>query len=235
MGGVIAADVATYYGPELIGGVVLLGSFPHRNMLGDVATPWIVGFVPRLLDPDLAKFGPTVKEFVESCVAFGDKLNQLIKYSWMGAIAGQNPDVRAWSFPHTQNETALMNVRATIPYLALHGNIDKLVDGVKLRAYMDKYFGNFAFRYLTDVGHAFFWDAPAEANQEIVAFAKRLSQVSISLSGMSCLKPVRRVGLRSAVRPMGQSTHRPRKQDNHRIPQRTTLYPDRMDPSIYVN
>jgi pimeloyl-ACP methyl ester carboxylesterase len=182
MGGVIAADVATYYGPELIGGVVLLGSFPHRNMLGDVSTPWIVEFLPRLFDADLAEFGPIVKEFVESYVAFGDRLDQLIKYSWMGVIAGQNPEVRVLSIPHTQNETALMNVRATIPYLALHGNMDKLVDGVKLRAYMDQYFGNFAFRYLTDVGHAFFWDAPAETNQEIIAFAMRLSQVSISRS-----------------------------------------------------
>jgi pimeloyl-ACP methyl ester carboxylesterase len=225
MSGVIAADIATYYGPELIGGVVLLGSFPHRNMLNDVSTPWIVGFVPRLLDPDLAKFGPTVKEFVESCVAFGDKLDQLIKYSWMGAVAGQNPDVRVWSFPHTQNETALMNVRATIPYLALHGKIDKFIDGVKLRAYMDKYFGNFAFRYLTDVGHAPFWDAPAETNQEIIAFARRLSRVSISRSFFvrNELSQTGSQGWTEVSSSPDGPIYPPRKQDDHQIPQRTTL------------
>ena len=38
MGGVIVADIATYYGTDLIRGVVLLDSFPHRNILTTVAT-----------------------------------------------------------------------------------------------------------------------------------------------------------------------------------------------------
>ena len=182
MGGVIAADVATYYGTNLIRGVVLMGSFPHRNMHTEVATQWVLDFIPRLLDPDLAKFGPTAKEFAESCVAFGDKLDQGTKYSWMGAVAGQNPDVRVWSIPHTQNETALMKASKTLPYLVLHGKMDKHVDGLKLKAFMQKYFGNYVFRLWDNVGHASFWDAPADANKEIIAFAKRLDKVSIHLA-----------------------------------------------------
>ena len=179
MGGVIAADIATYYGTDLIRGVVLLGSFPHRNMFSEVATQWILDFIPRLLDPDLAKFGPTVKEFAESCVAFGDKLDQGTKYSWMGAVAGQNPNVRVWSIPHTQDETALMKARLTLPYLVLHGTMDKHIDGLRLKAYMEKNFGNLVFRLWKDVGHAPFWDSPNDANKEIISFAKRLSRVSI--------------------------------------------------------
>jgi hypothetical protein len=166
-------------------------------------------FIPRLLDPDLAKFGPTAKEFAESCVAFGDKLDQGTKYSWMGAVAGQNPNIRVWSIPHTQDETALMKASRTIPYLVLHGSMDKHVDGVKLRAFMDKYFGNFVFRLWNNVGHASFYDAPADANKEIVAFAKRLSRVSIpSASVQKCarLTPVHRVGLSSATRRMARSS-----------------------------
>jgi len=180
MGGVTAADIATYYGTDLIRGVVLLGSFPHRNMLPEVVTQWSSDFFPRMLDFDLAKFGPTVKEFVESCVAFGDKLDQETKYSWMGAVAGQNPNVRVLSLPHTQDETALMKARMTLPYLVLHGTMDKFVDGLKIKAYMEKNFGNFVFRLWKDVGHAPFWDAPNDANKEIISFAKRLSRVSIS-------------------------------------------------------
>ena len=183
MGGVIAADVATYYGTNLIRGVVLMGSFPHRNMQVEVATQWILDFIPRLLDPDLDKFGPTAKEFAESCVAFGDKLDQSTKYSWMGAVAGQHPDVRVWSIPHTQDETALMKASKTLPYLVLHGDMDKHVEGLKLKAFMTKNFGNFVFRLWKNVGHASFWDDPKDANKEIVAFAKRLSKVSI-LSGV---------------------------------------------------
>lgn len=172
MGGVIAADVATYYGlSDLVSGVVLMGSFPHRNMLNDVATPFILNFIPRLLDPSLDKFGPTDKEFVESCVAYGDKLDQATKYAWMGAVAGQHPDIRVWSIPHTQNETALMSVSKTFPYLVLHGTMDKHIDGHKLKTFMDTYFGNFVFRLWDNTGHASFFDNPDQANAEIVAFA----------------------------------------------------------------
>ena len=184
MGGVTAADVATYYGTDLIRGVVLMGSFPHRNMLTDVATPWILAFIPQLLGPSLAAFGPTAKEFAESCVAFGDKLDQTIKYSWMGAVAGQYPDIRNWSIPHTQDETALMKASKTIPYLVLHGTLDKHIEGLKLKAFMQANFGNFVFRLWDNVGHASFFDAPGPASKEIVAFANRLCKVNIS-SGLS--------------------------------------------------
>ena len=182
MGGVTAADIATYYGIDLIRGVVLMGSFPHRNMLNDVATEWILDFIPDLLGFDLAKFGPIAKQFAESCVAFGDKLDQAVKYSWMGAVAGQNPNIRVWSIGHTQDETALMKASSYFPYLILHGNMDKHIDGVKLRAYMNQYFGNFVFRIWNNVGHASFYDDPTDANKEIVAFANRLSRVSVSPS-----------------------------------------------------
>ena len=181
MGGVTAADIATYYGIDLIRGVVLMGSFPHRNMQPEVATQWILDFIPRLLDTSLAKFGPTAKEFAESCVAFGDKLDQGTKYSWMGAVAGQNPDVRVWSIPHTQSEAALMKSVRNFPYLVLHGTKDKHVEGLKLKAWMQNNgFRNFVFRLWDNVGHACFWDAPVDANKEIIAFAKRLNKVSIS-------------------------------------------------------
>ena len=189
MGGVIAADIATYYGINLIRGVVLLGSFPHRNMQPLVATQWILDFIPRLLDPSLAAFGPTAKEFAESCVAHGDQLDQGIKYSWMGAVAGQNPDIRVWSIPHTQNETALMNAAKKFPYLVLHGTMDKHVDGNKLRDWMSSRFDNFVFRLWNNTGHASFWDNPDQVDSEIVAFAKRLSPVSLHFSPMDSCGP----------------------------------------------
>ena len=182
MGGVIAADVATYYGTNLIGGVVLMGSFPHRNMHSVVATPYILNFIPRLLDPSLALFGPTAKEFAESCVAYGDKLDQATKYSWMGAVSGQHPDVRVWSIPHTQNETALMNSASTLPYLVLHGTLDKHVDGEKVREWMQPRFGNLKFEILNDTGHASFWDNPGKVNYEIVRFASRLCGLGVCSS-----------------------------------------------------
>jgi hypothetical protein len=51
MGGVTAADIATYYGINLVRGVILMGSFPHRNMLNDVATPFILNFIPSAPGP----------------------------------------------------------------------------------------------------------------------------------------------------------------------------------------
>jgi len=186
MGGVIAADVATYYGVDLMGGVVLMGSFPYRSMQPTVATQWILDFIPRLLDPSLDAFGPTDKEFAESCVAYGDKLDQGTKYTWMGAVVGQHPDVRVWSIPHTQNETTLMASAKKFPYLVLHGTMDKHVDGGKLRTFMNANFGNFVFRLWPNTGHASFFDNPDQANSEIVAFANRLKSVSTPSTRWPC-------------------------------------------------
>ncbi|KAF9645207.1 alpha/beta-hydrolase [Thelephora ganbajun] len=174
MGGITAADVATYYGVNLIGGVVLMGSFPYRSMHPLVATPWILSFIPQLLNYSLPAFGPTAKTFAESCVAYGGQLDQGTKYTWMGALAGQHPDVRVWSIPHTQNESALMAANRTIPYLVLHGTMDKHVDGQNLRNFMNNNFGNFVFRLWNNTGHASFFDNPGGANFEIIAFARRL-------------------------------------------------------------
>lgn len=171
MGGITAADFATYYDINLIGGVILMGSFPYRSMQLTVATQWILDFIPKLLDPSLANFGPTAKTFAESCVAFGDKLDQGVKYAWMGAVAGQYPDIRTWSIPHTQDETALLKVKETLPYLVLHGNMDHHVDGQKLKDFMAQNFGNVDFNLWDNVGHASFFDAPNKANREIVTFA----------------------------------------------------------------
>lgn len=127
MGGVVAADIATYYiGYQPDQGVVLMGSFPHCNMHPEVPTSYILNFTPTLLDPSLANFGPTAKEFAESCVAFGDKLDQTTKYDWMGAVSGQNPDVRVWSIPHILDE---MKSSPTLPYLVLHGTMMSTASG----------------------------------------------------------------------------------------------------------
>lgn len=175
MGGITAADVAAYYGIDLLGGVALAGSFPFRSMHPQVATEWIMDFIPRLLDTDLAKFGPTAKEFAESCVAFGDKLDQDTKYEWIGAVANQNPLVRTLSISHEQNETALMAASGNIPYLVIHGDKDKHVNGTRLKAFMDANFGNVTFMLLNDVGHASFWDAPIVTNLAIIDFAYGLN------------------------------------------------------------
>ena len=179
MGGVIAADVATYYGVDLIRGVILFGSFPHRTGFSLVATQRAFDLIKRLSDTSLAAFGPTIKEFAESCVAHGDQLDLGTKYSWMGAIAGQHPDIRVWSILHAQNESSLMTAGKILPYLVLHGAMDKLIDGEKLRDYIHSHFGNFVFKLWEDAGHAPFWDNPDQTNIEIVAFAKRLSLVSL--------------------------------------------------------
>jgi len=180
MGGITAADVATHYGIDLIAGVTLMGSFPSRSMHLEVATQWILDFIPRLLDTNLTNFGPTAKEFAESCVAFGDELDQDTRYKWMGALAGQNPLVRTLSIPHEQNETALMAASGSIPYLVIHGDADKHVDGTRLKTYMDNHFGNVEFNLWPNVGHAPFWDAPDDTNFAILAFASKLNQVGTS-------------------------------------------------------
>ena len=56
-------------------------------MHGEVANPWIIEFIPRLLTNDLNPWGEIAKAFVESCVAYPDEMPQLTKYAWMGGVS----------------------------------------------------------------------------------------------------------------------------------------------------
>jgi len=146
-------------------------------MHGEVANPWIIEFIPRLLTNDLNPWGEIAKAFVESCVAYPDEMPQLTKYAWMGGVSGQHPQVRLLALPRGQDESALLAVKDTLPFLVLHGTMDKHVLGDKLDKFMHSNFKNVEFHMWDNCGHAPFFDRPEEFNKTTLGWVDRIIRV----------------------------------------------------------
>ena len=148
-------------------------------MHGEVANPWIIEFIPRLLTNDLNPWGEVAKAFVESCVAYPDEMPQLTKYAWIGGVLGQQPQVRLLALPRGQDESALLAAKDTLPFLVLHGTMDKHVLGEKLEKFMHNNFKNVEFHMWDNCGHAPFFDKPDEFNEATLGWVNGITQVGL--------------------------------------------------------
>lgn len=148
-------------------------------MHGEVANPWIIEFIPRLLANDLNSWGETAKGFVESCVAYPDDMPQLTKYAWMGGMSGQHPQVRLLALPRGQDESALLAVKDKLHFLVLHGTMDKHVLGDKLDGFMHSNFKNVEFHMWDHCGHAPFFDRPEKFNKTTLEWINRITKVGL--------------------------------------------------------
>ena len=148
-------------------------------MHGEVAHPWIIEFIPRLLADDLSKWGETAKDFVESCVAYPDDMPQLTKYAWIGGASEQHPKVRLLALPRGQDESALLAVKDKLAFLVLHGKMDKHVLGDRLETFMHSNFKNVEFHIWDHCGHAPFYDKPEEFNKATLDWVNKNSAVSL--------------------------------------------------------
>lgn len=147
-------------------------------MHGEVAHPWIIEFIPRLLANDLDSWGETAKAFVESCVAYPDDMPQLTKYAWMGGVSGQHPQVRLLALPRGQDESALLAVKDKLPFLVLQGTMDNHVLGDKLEKFMHNNFKNVEFHTWEHCGHAPFFDKPGEFNKTTLEWINKVTKAS---------------------------------------------------------
>jgi pimeloyl-ACP methyl ester carboxylesterase len=154
-------------------------------MHGEVANPWIMEFIPRLLADDLNQWGETAKAFVESCVAYPDEMPQLTKYAWMGGVSGQHPQVRLLALPRGQDESALLSVKDTLPFLVLQGTMDKHVLSDKMDKFMHDNFKNVEFHLWDHCGHAPFFDKQEEFNKVTLEWVDRITKVTVSYLSFS--------------------------------------------------
>ena len=150
-------------------------------MRGEIAHPWVIEIIPRLLAADLSNWGETVKDFVEACVAHPDDMPQLTKYAWIGGASVQHPQVRLLTMPRDQDESALLAVKDKLAFLVLQGKLDKYVLGDKLDKFMHSNFKNVEFHILDDCGHAPFYEKPEELNKTTLDWVNRNSAVGLSL------------------------------------------------------
>ncbi|EIN12576.1 hypothetical protein PUNSTDRAFT_130833 [Punctularia strigosozonata HHB-11173 SS5] len=171
LGAIVPTDIATYYGADLMAGVIITGGFPYRSMHPEVAHPTIMSIVPDLVSDDIAVFSKACEVFVESC--FAEPARDLpydTKLAWIGGVTAMVPAARRHIIMRTQDESAILTTRNTLPYLILQGDKDNHVVWENLQRFMEETFERSEFVLLRSAGHAPFFEQPQEVNQAILNF-----------------------------------------------------------------
>lgn len=91
----------------------------------------------------------------------------------------QHPLVRTYSLSRTQDERALMSVSESLPVLCIHGSEDQHIIAANHERFMKQNFGNVEYHTIP-LGHTTFWEEPEKINVLMLAWIKKVSQVSAS-------------------------------------------------------
>lgn len=176
LGGVVAADLVAAYGPDYILGVILLGSFPQKMMHPSIATDHAATLRPGLRSSDAREFSQVVPGFVKACFAPGYEVPSEDMAAFMGILFALPSEVRIFSGARTQDPEPLTVAfkGGKLPYVAIHGRQDRLVDCSKVRAWLRENWGEVEFHELEGVGHAPFFEAPERTNALILKFVGKV-------------------------------------------------------------
>ena len=173
LGGCIAVDVVTAYGPDYISGIIYVGGSvlalnyhpPCKHPLMDELWPVISS-----LSSDDMSVG--AEAFVDSCVK--TPLPFDVKLLWMGGFIMQPRAARYWSIRRTQDHTVWEATARRVPVLIVQGKEDvhclyENMIGIARRIYDDV-----AVTLMDGVGHSPHFENAAETNSCIGEWAKRV-------------------------------------------------------------
>ncbi|KAH8594905.1 hypothetical protein B0O99DRAFT_166480 [Bisporella sp. PMI_857] len=85
--GIIATDVISKFGMNIIAGSTLLDRMPYRSMYPQIAHPVAMALIPELLSNELVGFAATVLKFVYSCVVEEFGFPEEDRLAWIGGVA----------------------------------------------------------------------------------------------------------------------------------------------------
>ena len=176
--GIIATDVIATYGVDYIAGSILLGGMPYRSMHPQIVHPAVLALSPGLLGDSVSEFSKACKEFPATCVAETFVMPEEMRLLSAGAIAIQHPLVRVHSLARTQDETVLLEAKATFSFLAIHGEEDRHIYVDKVEMFMMENFGNVEFHRLAGVGHMVFYENAKATNRLILNYVQRLTRIN---------------------------------------------------------
>ena len=173
LGGCIAVDVVTAYGPDYISGIVYVGGSilalhyhpPCKHPLMDELWP----IISSLSSDDMST---GAEAFVDSCVK--EPLPFDVKLLWMGGYIMQPRAARYWSIRRTQDHTAWEATVRKVPVLIVQGKEDvhclyENMIGIARRIYDDV-----SVTLLDGVGHSPHFENATETNRCIGEWAKRV-------------------------------------------------------------
>lgn len=84
------AYIVDKYGADFISGVIMMGGNPYKSMFEQVAKSEIRELVGRLFTTDMNLWYQAGTDFIDSLVAYPERLPIATKYAWLGAVAGQH-------------------------------------------------------------------------------------------------------------------------------------------------
>ena len=71
-----------------------------------------------------------------------------------------------------------MSVSKTLPFLCIHGSEDQHMIAANHEKFMKSKFSNVEYHTIPDLGHMPFWEQPEKINELVLAWVKKVSQVS---------------------------------------------------------
>jgi pimeloyl-ACP methyl ester carboxylesterase len=86
----------------------------------------------------------------------------------------QHPLARQHSLSRTQDETALLAVKDSLPFLVIYGEEDRILLADEVERFMNENFGRVEFHKLGGVGHAAFLERPEVVNRILLEWVRRI-------------------------------------------------------------
>ncbi|KAG6817381.1 hypothetical protein H0H87_009568 [Tephrocybe sp. NHM501043] len=185
LAGAIAADLCAAHNPVRISGIIWLAALPYMgDVMGIVATPLVLSFLPGISAPETAS--EALSERIKFCqtlvaahrlpnVPFADLA------SWIGASTHLLPECAKLLLGRTHDATRLKEEAAKgLPLCIIHGTDDLQISGENVIKEMKPVFKNCEDHLLPGVGHILFWEEPEKVAEIIQNFVTRVTQEEVS-------------------------------------------------------
>lgn len=170
-GGIIV-DIIEAFGANFISGAIYCGgAVLTRELHTTYMQPMLEKLVPDLLSTDSNVISRASLQFVQSCVENPHAaLPFETKIQWLGGCAMLPQNVRLLTLSRQQSTDRWEKEIKQLPVLIVHGTMDSMVITSKLQETASRYLQNYQIKLLDDVGHAPFYERPAETNYHILDF-----------------------------------------------------------------
>ena len=179
LGGCIAVDVVTAYGPEYISGIVYVGgSILALNYHPPCKHPLMEELWPVITSLASDDMSGGAEAFVDSCVK--EPLPYDVKLLWMGGFIMQPRAARYWCVKRTQDHTVWERTARRVPVLIVQGKEDlhclyENMIGIAKRIYDDV-----TVHLMDDIGHSPHFENAAETNRCVGEWVQRVVDAKVS-------------------------------------------------------
>ncbi|KAI0749598.1 Alpha/Beta hydrolase protein [Daedaleopsis nitida] len=181
LGGSIAVDVVTAYGPAYLSGIVYVGgSILALHYHPACRHPLMTELFPVVTSADAHDMSAGAEAFVDSCVKH--PLPFPVKLQWMGGFIMQPPAARYWSLKRAQDHTVWEATARAIPVLIVQGTEDQHCLYETMIGIARRIYDSVEVQLLEDVGHSPHFESAEKTNGFIADWVKRVVEGKVRSS-----------------------------------------------------